>query len=37
MARDRGCKVIVTPLDTYEVARLINQSMPVDFFMKKRT
>ena len=35
MARDRGCKVIVTPLDTYEVARLINQSMPVDFFMKK--
>ena len=35
MAKDRGCKVIVTPLDTYEVARLINQSMPVEFFMKK--
>jgi manganese-dependent inorganic pyrophosphatase len=25
----------VTPLDTYAVARLINQSMPVDFFMRK--
>ena len=35
MAKDHGCKVIVTPLDTYEVARLINQSMPVEFFMKK--
>ena len=35
MAKDHNCKVIVTPLDTYEVARLINQSMPVDFFMKK--
>lgn len=35
MAKDHNCTVIVTPLDTYEVARLINQSMPVDFFMKK--
>ncbi len=33
MARDRGCTIIVTPLDTYAVARLINQSMPVRFFM----
>ncbi|MDD2958818.1 MAG: putative manganese-dependent inorganic diphosphatase [Lachnospiraceae bacterium] len=35
MAKDHNCTVIVTPLDTYAVARLINQSMPVDFFMKK--
>lgn len=35
LARERGCNIIVTPLDTYAVARLINQSMPVDFFMKK--
>ena len=35
MARDHGCTVIVTPLDTYAVARLINQSMPVEYFMKK--
>ena len=35
LARDRNCTIIVTPLDTYAVARLINQSMPVDFFMKK--
>ncbi len=35
LARDRNCTVIVTPLDTYAVARLINQSMTVDFFMKK--
>ena len=35
LARDRNCSIIVTPLDTYAVARLINQSMPVDFFMKK--
>ena len=35
LARERNCSIIVTPLDTYEVARLINQSMPVDFFMKK--
>lgn len=35
LARERNCTVIVTPLDTYEVARLINQSMPVDYFMRK--
>ena len=35
MAREHHCTVIVTPLDTYAVARLINQSMPVEFFMKK--
>lgn len=35
LARERNCSIIVTPLDTYAVARLINQSMPVDFFMRK--
>ncbi|MCD8073569.1 MAG: putative manganese-dependent inorganic diphosphatase [Lachnospiraceae bacterium] len=35
LAEERGCTVIVTPLDTYAVARLINQSMPVEFFMQK--
>ena len=35
MAEDHGCTILVTPLDTYAVARLINQSMPVDYFMKK--
>ncbi len=35
LAREHGCTVIVTPLDTYAVARLINQSMPVEFFMRK--
>ena len=35
LAEDRICVVISTPHDTYTVARLINQSMPVKFFMKK--
>lgn len=35
MAEQKGCTIIVTPLDTYTVARLINQSMPVSFFMRK--
>ena len=35
LAREKGCTIIVTPLDTYAVARLINQSMPVEYFMKK--
>lgn len=35
LAQERNCTIIVTPLDTYAVARLINQSMPVDFFMRK--
>lgn len=35
LAAERNCSIIVTPLDTFEVARLINQSMPVDFFMRK--
>ncbi len=35
LAEERRCTIIVTPLETYAVARLINQSMPVDFFMRK--
>lgn len=33
MAEEKGCTVISTTLDTYTVARLINQSMPVSHFM----
>lgn len=35
LAEERVCAVISTPHDTYTVARLINQSIPVKFFMKK--
>lgn len=35
LAQEHNCTIIVTPLDTYAVARLINQSMPVEFFMRK--
>lgn len=35
LAEDHTCVVISTPHDTYTVARLINQSMPVKYFMKK--
>lgn len=34
LAQERGCTVISTPYDTYTVARLINQSMPISYFMK---
>lgn len=34
LAQERGCTVITTPYDTYTAARLINQSMPISFFMK---
>lgn len=33
LAQDKGCAIISTPHDTYTVARLINQSMPIDHFM----
>lgn len=36
LAQDKECVIISTPHDTYTVARLINQSMPVRFFMKKK-
>ncbi len=33
MATEHNCKVIVSPYDTYTVARLLNHSMPVRHFM----
>ena len=33
MAKEHGCRIIVSPYDTYTVARLINHSMPVRYFM----
>ena len=35
IAGDNGCAVISTAYDTYAVARLINQSLPVSYFMTK--
>mgnify|MGYP002580929776 FL=1 len=35
LAQERGCTVITTPYDTYTAARLINQSMPISYFMTK--
>lgn len=35
LAEEHNCAIIITPQDTYTVARLINQSMPVSFFMRK--
>ncbi|HIX15599.1 MAG TPA: putative manganese-dependent inorganic diphosphatase [Candidatus Hungatella pullicola] len=34
LAQERGCHVMTTPYDTYTAARLINQSMPISYFMK---
>ena len=34
-ANKRDCVVIGTPYDTFTVARLINQSMPIKYFMTK--
>ena len=33
LAEENGCTVLCTPLDTYTAARLINQSMPIEYFM----
>ncbi len=33
LAQENGCTVLSTPLDTYTTARLINQSMPIEYFM----
>lgn len=35
LAEENHCTVLCTPYDTYTVARLINQSMPVEHFMTK--
>ncbi len=34
LAREKGCRIISTPYDTYIVARLINQSTPIRYFMR---
>ena len=36
LAEKRDCIVITTPFDTFSVARLINQSMPIKQFMTKK-
>lgn len=33
LAKEKGCMIISTPYDTYTVARLMNQSMPIGHFM----
>ena len=35
MAEHRGCTIIQTNYDTFVASRLMNQSMPIDFFMRK--
>lgn len=35
LARDKDCLIISTPYDTFTAARLINQSMPIKYIMKK--
>ena len=37
VADENNCAVIVTDYDTYTVARLINQSMPISYYMMKRS
>lgn len=37
VAEENGCAVIVTDYDTYTVARLINQSIPISYYMKGRS
>ncbi len=35
LAQEKGCAIISTPHDTFMVARLISQSAPVRYFMRK--
>lgn len=35
LAKEKGCVVISTPHDTYMTARLISQSTPLEYFMRK--
>ena len=35
LAVQNNCKIISTPHDTYRIARLINQSTPIQYFMRK--
>lgn len=36
LAENKGCTIIKTPFDTFTAARLMNQSMPIRFFMKSK-
>ena len=33
LAQERGCTVMTRPYDTYTAARLVNQSIPISYFM----
>lgn len=35
LAQENNCSIIVTPYDTFTAARMINQSMPIQYFMKR--
>ena len=35
LAQENHCSIIVTPHDTFTVARMINQSMPISHFMRR--
>lgn len=35
LAQENNCNIIVTPYDTFTAARMINQSMPIEYFMKR--
>lgn len=35
LAEDNGCALIKSPMDTFTTARMLNQSVPVSYFMKK--
>lgn len=37
LAESKGCFIIKTPYDTYTATRLVNQSMPIRYFMKQKT
>ena len=36
LAQEHDCSILVTPYDTFTAARMINQSMPIDFFPSLR-
>ena len=36
LARARDCIILTSPYDTYTVSRLVNQSMPIGYFMSKK-
>lgn len=35
-AKEKGCVIISSPYDTYTVARLVNRSMPIRYFMTSK-